>query len=369
MRKRTKAVKKTAIEWLFAGFSWAVILLSFLLFVPVHVALSAGIGGLSLVIFSVAALILTLIIRFIPIETRWVRAGLSLSLFLAVVSVGVPQFGYYTVAKSVGAKLSFSPVEYLRFSGKTTIPPSATFTYKQVGEESLQIAFYGEQDQQHPKPTVMLLHGGGWRYGTHTETGRWPEVLTRAGYQVASVQYRLSSPDHTSWQQAPSDIHDALKFLKDHASDFGVDSSRLSLMGQSAGGHLALLEAYKNAGVYSVISLYAPIDLALDYTTSRDKSSEIYFVGGSPSEFPDRYQTLSPAAYVSPTSPRTLILQGKRDDLVATQNAVELSNKLADNGVWYQTVLLPYTGHSFENQRGGFATQIAEQVVVDFLGR
>lgn len=351
--------------WIFVGLST---LLSVLLFIPLNYAVSSGIASLSLLIFPVLALLTLLLILFANVPHTVLRICLSLSLLLSVASSIYPQAGYYGVAQSVGASLSWNPLHYARFSGATTITPDKTLSYKQAGNKQLPLAMYG-QTQSTPKPVVLLLHGGGWRYGNYLETGRWPELLTKAGFLVASAEYRLSSPTHQTWQESPADVHDALVYLQDHASTLGIDRQRITLMGQSAGGHLALLEAYKNDGVYSVISLYAPIDLAYDYTSSRDKSSELNFIGGGPDQYSERYGELSPSSYVKQSSPMTLMIQGKRDDLVATANATLLAQRLSDFGVKHQVVLLPFTGHSFENQQGGFATQIAEQVVLDFLRR
>lgn len=368
MVKSTKVAKKQPTLWplwVFVGLS---ALLSVVLFIPINYALSSGVASLSLLIFPLIALMTLLIILFYGVPHTILRICLSAGLLLSVASSIYPQAGYYGVAQSVGASLSWNPVRYAKFSGATTISPDKTLIYKQTGNKQLSLALYG-QAQNNPKPVVLLLHGGGWRYGNYLETGRWPEVLTQAGFLVASAQYRLSSPTHPTWQESPADVHDALVYLHEHASTLGIDRQRITLMGQSAGGHLALLEAYKNDGVYSVISLYAPIDLAYDYTSSRDKSSELNFIGGGPDQFSERYGELSPSSYVKQTSPMTLVVQGTRDDLVATANATLLAQRLSDFGVKHQIVLLPFTGHSFENQQGGFATQIAEQVVLGFLKR
>ena len=182
-----------------------------------------------------------------------------------------------------------------------------------------------------------------------------------------SVQYRLANDSYHTWRDAPSDIHDAYLYLQAEAERLSIGASQIHLIGQSAGGHLALLEAYLHNDAESVTSLYAPIDLALDYATSRDKSSELDFIGGPPKQYPNR--AVSPITYVSSRAPRTLIVQGKTDDLVATKNATLLSTNLTENRIAHELVLLPMTGHSFENQRGGFATQITKERVLRFLSR
>jgi acetyl esterase/lipase len=246
--------------------------------------------------------------------------------------------------------------------------PKRIVSYKTLGRHHLKLAVYQPLHLPASK-TVILLHGGGWRYGNYLQTGEWPQHLTERGIAVVSVQYRLASSATPTWDKAPSDVSDAVTYLEKHAAELGVPASNLTIMGQSAGGHLALLEAYKNSRVNSVVALYAPVDPVLDYRTSRDKSAELDLIGGPPGQYPDRYKQLSPLTYLSPASPRTLLIQGKSDDLVDVKNAIVASDALKANRVDHELLILPLTGHSFENQHGGFATQLATEKVLRFLNK
>lgn len=344
-------------------FCLVVLLGVFAMVVPFWVALSAGIAATSALLFGSAVVILSvLLIAF------WQRHKLYLSIALVVALFGliVPQVAFIGTASSRGMTLSFNPVAYSTFSGTTRQSPTRLIPYKQVGDRNLSLAYY-ESLKGGVRPVVVILHGGAWRYGSHTEIGEWPRLLNEHGYDVASVEYRLANDQTPTWNQSPSDVHDALMYVREHAEELGVDPSQIHLFGQSAGGHLALLEAYRYQSVRSIVSLYAPVDLELDYQTSRDKSAELDFIGGPPAQYAERYRGLSPLTYVTSSAPPTLIIQGKRDDLVATENALELSKRLTAVRADHDLILLPLTGHSFENQQGGFATQIAERAVLDFL--
>lgn len=341
------------------------ILAALLMVIPVSTALVAGIASVSLVLFGVAALLL---VGLLVSGVAGPRMLVSVTLVVALCGALIPQLALLRVATNVGASLAFDPVSYLTFSGDTSISPTKTLPYKTLSNGHLELAVYSPRETEQ-RPAVLLLHGGGWRYGSHLETGEWPKTLIDAGFSVISIEYRLSSDTYHTWRDAPADVHDAVMYVQKHAAELNIDPTRLTLFGQSAGGHLALLEAYRFQTVSSVIALYAPIDLSLDYRTSRDKSAELDFVGGPPGQYPDRYRALSPATYVTGDSPRTLLVQGKSDDLVAPANATRMSALLARRAVDHTLVLLPLTGHSFENQRGGFATQIARQQALTFLTR
>lgn len=340
-----------------------VLLAVFCMVIPLWTALAVGLASVSLVVFGLSTLLL---IGLLFINNHSLRLRISIALAASLFGLAVPQISFIHTASRAHVSLVFDPLSYLSFSGETKLSADRLLAYKQVGNQPLQIAFY-RSPAKGPRPTVVLLHGGAWRYGSHLEAGDWPRFLTSNGFHVASVEYRLANDTYHTWKDAPSDVHDALRYLSEQQTELNIDGSRLHLLGQSAGGHLALLEAYRFNTVHSVISLYAPIDPSLDYETSRDKSAELDFIGGPPAQYPQRYKALSPLTYVSNASPRTLIFQGKRDDLVTPRNALILSDKLRSVGVAHELILLPLSGHSFENQRGGFATQIAEQRVLHFL--
>lgn len=363
MGRTRKSKPRSASTLAISTFSGLVVIAVFCMVVPFWTALAAGLASVSLVVFGISTLVL--IVLFFT-SNKSSRPLIAITLTVSLFGATIPQAAFIHTATTTNSNLTFNPRSYLSFSGDTTLPPTRTIAYKKTGDQSLEIAFY-QAKASGPRPTVVLLHGGAWRYGSHLETGNWPRLLTSHGFHVASVEYRLARDDYHTWRDAPSDVHDALLYLSGHHKELHIDTRQLHLLGQSAGGHLALLEAYRFNSVRTVVSLYAPIDPAFDYETSRDKSAELDFMGGPPAQYPERYRALSPLTYSSANSPSTLIIQGKRDDLVATKNATTLRDSLQRLHVRHELILMPLTGHSFENQRGGFATQIAEQRVVDFL--
>ena len=336
--------------------------LTILMIAPVSVALAAGLAGVSIAVFG-PTLVLT---GFMYVRHKRDKLLAGLAFAAALFGLIFPQVGFWVAAERADVSLRFNPVSYLTFSGATTIKPTKLITYKSIDDKKLGLAYY-KSSAAGVRPAVILLHGGGWRYGNHLETGDWPRILTDAGFHVFSAEYRLANDEYQTWRDAPRDVHDAYAYVQDHAADLSVNPTQINLIGQSAGGHLALLEAYLHNDARTVVSLYAPIDLALDYATSRDKSAELDFIGGPPKQYPNRYRAVSPITYVFPRAPRTLIVQGTTDDLVAAKNATLLSSSLTEDRIEHELVLLPMTGHSFENQRGGFPTQITEARVLRFL--
>jgi acetyl esterase len=89
-----------------------------------------------------------------------------------------------------------------------------------------------------PHPLHVFLHGGGWCVGTLEEREpRCREISAGASCVVASVDYRLAPENQ--YPTPPEDCYSALCWLVDHASEIGIDPSRVSIGGESAGGNLA----------------------------------------------------------------------------------------------------------------------------------
>lgn len=95
------------------------------------------------------------------------------------------------------------------------------------------------------RPAVVFVHGGGFAFGSRSEYRS--EVLSwaEAGWVAASVDYRLQSSEEAGAQpiaaaQAVEDVGDALRWLIDNASEYGVDTKRIVALGGSAGGFTVL---------------------------------------------------------------------------------------------------------------------------------
>ena len=107
------------------------------------------------------------------------------------------------------------------------------------------------------RPLIILLHGGGFKFGRKTSAGTpvWSKTFARRGYVCAAVNYRLSKrhplKNFTDLVQgcadAVEDVHEAVAFLKQHYQQFRIDSTRIILAGNSAGGMIALQAVYSSA--------------------------------------------------------------------------------------------------------------------------
>lgn len=124
-------------------------------------------------------------------------------------------------------------------------------------------------------PVLVFIHGGGWVEGERD--GCPADDLVKAGYAVACIDYRLARRDCARWAIFPGavlDIRSAVDWLRQHATEHGLDAARVGLYGDSAGGHLATLAGLSygertlatDAGassmpVQAIVDWYGPSDL------------------------------------------------------------------------------------------------------------
>jgi len=87
-----------------------------------------------------------------------------------------------------------------------------------------------------PRPLVVFIHGGGWEGRSKENPGTLFALLEGGAYAGASLNYRLSS--EAIWPAQIHDVKAAIRWLRAHAADYGIDPGRIAVFGISAGGHL-----------------------------------------------------------------------------------------------------------------------------------
>jgi acetyl esterase/lipase len=90
-------------------------------------------------------------------------------------------------------------------------------------------------------PIVIWIHGGAWRIGDKARVERKPEFFNSHGFVMISINYRLHPATDYAGQAA--DVAQAIRWVHDHAIEFGGSPGQKFLMGHSAGAHLAALVA------------------------------------------------------------------------------------------------------------------------------
>ena len=223
------------------------------------------------------------------------------------------------------------------------------------------------------KPTLIVIYGGAWRSGSPNDYEKFSSYIAAQGYAVINIDYR-----HAPKYKFPTqleDVNTALQYIQDNAESLEVDPNRISIMGRSAGGHLATLAAYQANAIplRSVVSYYSPSNLTEGYynpPVPNPINSKIVlnnFLGGTPQELPELYKQASPVNYPRPNLPVSLLIYGKRDHVVRNTFGRQLFDKLqaTDNtALWLE---IPWAEHAFDIVFFGVSNQLALYYTERFL--
>lgn len=191
-------------------------------------------------------------------------------------------------------------------------------------------------------PTLIVwVHGGAWRAGTKDNP---PMSFVRAGFALASVQYRLSVE-----ARFPAQIHDikaAIRFLRAMAGKYGYSAEKIGIAGSSAGGHLVALVGTTNSdkqlegnigdhlgqssSVQAIVDYFGPTNFMtiLNQSTPHGLSVRVpaleLLLGDRPEKIPDLARLASPVFHVDASDPPLLILHGDQDPQVPINQSHEL---------------------------------------------
>jgi acetyl esterase/lipase len=198
-------------------------------------------------------------------------------------------------------------------------------------------------------PLVVHIHGGGWSAGDKEQEHIFVPLLHQ-GYAVAAINYRLSG--EALWPAQIYDCKAAIRWLRAHAQEYGINPDKIGVWGESAGGHLAAMIATTsgenewegNEGnlqvssrVQAVCDWFGPSDLvtlvqqsgkpiSLDPHEKLRSAREFTegLLGGKVENHLNQARQASPITYVSKTSAPILIMHGDRDTLVPPAQSTEL---------------------------------------------
>ncbi|MCX7014108.1 MAG: alpha/beta hydrolase [Candidatus Sumerlaeota bacterium] len=239
--------------------------------------------------------------------------------------------------------------------------------YKIVGERKLLLDLYAPKGKgAGPYPTVVFIHGGGWRSGTKDTlfADRFMgvvEPLPASGGAVVSIDYRLSG-DGALAKDMVADCKDALRYLSKNAKECGVDIARLGVWGPSAGGHLALMVGLTRDNqfvgdpalasypvkVRFIDSWYGPSDMRTMGSESRVGAEGFTrLVGTSGPDAAERLAEISPITYLDKSAPPMLLCQGERDTTVPPAQSQTLYDKAREMGLDATLMLVRNAAHNF----------------------
>jgi acetyl esterase/lipase len=312
------------------------------------------------------------------------RLALALALPATLVNAGLP---LAAVPAYRQASASFSPVSYVCGERARAGPPvevrrDVLLPGATPGQECDLYLPPAPSPGAHP--LVVVVHGGSWRGGDKGGATSLSKDLAARGFAVADVRYRLAPA--ARFPAAVSDVKCMIGLLRARAAELRFDPRRVSLLGRSAGGQIALLAAYSvgdarippacpvaDEPVSAVAAFYAPTDLAWGHEfplrpdiVEGPESLELY-LGGPPSTHPEAYGLASPQSWTGRPLPRTLLVHGTGDRLVSVEHARRLAGALRAARHPVELLEIPHADHGYDVRVGGVGEQLSRAVLLRFL--
>ena len=226
--------------------------------------------------------------------------------------------------------------------------------YGQVHGAGL-LADIAHPNSKGPLPAIVSVHGGRW-VGGHKRDGSTIKVEQWAGFGffAMSIDYRLRdcSPAPACYQ----DLQCAIRFVHANADKYNIDTKRIFLIGQSAGGHMVSLAAtlgdgnYPRTGGWEKASndFRAAISVAAAYDLPSLDWGAIWTPPGVPAD--EARAQASPNRHITKESKPLLILHSDNDNSVPIANALIMIDALEKAGAQHTFHRYPAMGHMGINQ-------------------
>jgi acetyl esterase/lipase len=210
-------------------------------------------------------------------------------------------------------------------------------TYREAAGKTLRLDVAMPEEPGANRPAIMQIHGGGWIIGDKREQG-WPLIghLAANGWVCFNVNYRLSPA--ATWPDHLIDLKYALKWIREHADEYGIDPNFVAVTGGSAGGHLTAMMALTandpeyqpgfesaNTTLQAAVPVYGVYDftnrLGTMLDSFRPQMLEPMIMKAFFEKEPEKFHRASPIDRVHPDAPPFLIVHGDRDTLAPVEDA------------------------------------------------
>ncbi|MFZ4927647.1 alpha/beta hydrolase [Chryseobacterium sp. Mn2064] len=223
----------------------------------------------------------------------------------------------------------------------------------QYGEHKRQkMDIFLPKDYPQDSPVVLIVHGGAWTMGRKEHMIQVQKMLFENKIPSINMNYRLvSKKKKITYKQQLEDISAAIDKFNTLAEKAELQPNNYVILGESAGGHLALLYGYKNPDqIRKIISLSGPTDFYspeyLHSFYSQYTSPTFQKVVGTKFErknISEAFKKASPIANI--TNVPTLLFQGNNDILVNQHQGLAMDSALTRMNVPHKLIFMKRTGH------------------------
>jgi acetyl esterase/lipase len=233
------------------------------------------------------------------------------------------------------------------------IKPDRIVPYKTIGAVTLSVSIFNPPGHTAatPKPGIVFFHGGGFNVGAPSNFYAQAQYLASRGMVAISVEYRIRTRHQTTQHEAIMDAFSAMRWVRQHTADLGLDPKRIAVAGGSAGGFLA-------AAVTTLSGLDQPGE---DTTTGTRPNALILFnsmIDRGPGSrafakveaaMGDKWRTISPLHNLYPDFPPTIHFLGRADKNIPVASAQKMKVEIEKIGARCDLHLYDGQAHGFFN--------------------
>jgi acetyl esterase len=225
--------------------------------------------------------------------------------------------------------------------------PDRIVTYKTVANATLKLHVFNPPDHKNSdrKPAIVFFFGGGWVGGSSAQFYGQSTYLASRGMVAICADYRILDLHGTSPKECVKDGKSAIRWVRSHADELGIDPDRVAAGGGSAGGHVAAatstVKGFDEEDDDISVSCH-PNALVL-FNPVYDNGPE----GCGYESVKEYWQEISPLHNLGPNTAPTTVFLGTEDILVPVATAVEYKTRMETHGVRCDL-------HIYEGQPHGF---------------
>jgi len=231
------------------------------------------------------------------------------------------------------------------------LPGATAKVFKEIGDVKLRLhIFFPEGHKPADKrPAIVFFFGGGWRNGSPRQFRQHSLYLASRGMVAICAEYRVRNKHGTTPFECVADGKSAIRWVRQHAKELGVDPDRIAAGGGSAGGHVAACTArldkfdepdedHNISSRPNALVLFNPVA----DTTETGWTAAPRLLG-------DRCRELSPLHHITKDTPPAIIFHGADDRTVPVENVQRFRDKMQELGITCKLVVFEGKGHGFFN--------------------
>lgn len=229
------------------------------------------------------------------------------------------------------------------------VTPDKTVTYKQVGDVVLKLHVFNPPGRSLPSknPAIIFFFGGGWLGGDPSQFYNQSAYLASRGMVALCAEYRVKRVHGITPRECVKDGNSAIRWVRAHAEQLGIDPDRIAAGGGSAGGQVAAATALDNGfnedGEDTSVSCRPDALVLFNPVVDNGPGGYGY------DRVRDYWQEFSPMHNIDKDAPPTLLLQGTRDKYIPVVTAEKYKALMDECGARCDLILYEGDGHGFFN--------------------